>query len=38
MRNFLYSQEVELLEEGKRIRRTYLLAKRDTSSVGGGRE
>lgn len=35
MRNFLYSQEVELLEEGKRIRRTYLLAKRDTSSVGG---
>ncbi len=35
MRNFEYSQEVELLEEGRRIRRTYLLAKRDTSGMGG---
>lgn len=35
VRNFAYSQEVELLEEGQRIRRTYLLLRRDTSGVGG---
>ncbi len=37
MRNFEYGQEVELLQEGKKLRRTYLLAKRDTTG-GTGQE